>query len=386
MAAKILFVDDEPDMEMLIKRRFRHATESGQFALIYATNGVDALAKLREHADVDIILTDINMPEMDGLTLLTHLNQMHSPIKAVIVSAYGDMENIRTAMNRGAFDFITKPINFDDLTLTIEKTIKFVQQQKDHRRALEENLRMSQELQIASSIQRKLLPQTLPKIFGLDVAAFHEPAMEIGGDYYDFLHHSHYDLGVIVADVAGKGTSAAFYMAQIKGIIHALSRMHPSPKEMLKQANALLHGHLSKSVFITALCGVFKLAEQKFSFSRAGHCPLLYFSSKQNSAEFFKPDGLGLGIDSGKLFDSSLEEMEIPFSKKDIFVFFTDGISEAKNEKREEYSSERLQEIIQTKNDWGADQMVNEIIRDIRIFENHSVRQDDITLVIVKIK
>ena len=120
--AKILVADDEADLEMLIKQKFRQKIREQQYEFIFAINGNDALDKIQQNPDVDIVLSDINMPEMDGLTLLSRLGESSPLIKSVIVSAYGDMDNIRTAMNRGAFDFITKPINFEDLSLTMEKT------------------------------------------------------------------------------------------------------------------------------------------------------------------------------------------------------------------------------------------------------------------------
>jgi adenylate cyclase len=137
--SKILVVDDETDMEVLIKQKFRQKIRDHQYEFVFAINGNHALEQLQLHADVDVVLSDINMPEMDGLTLLTKLNEQNGLMKSVIVSAYGDMENIRTAMNRGAFDFITKPVNFEDLELTMEKTIKHVQQMKDTLAAIKEN-------------------------------------------------------------------------------------------------------------------------------------------------------------------------------------------------------------------------------------------------------
>lgn len=137
--AKILVVDDETDLEVLIKQKFRQKIRNHQYEFVFAINGKHALEQLEQNPDVDVVLCDINMPEMDGLTLLTKLAEQHGLMKSVIVSAYGDMENIRTAMNRGAYDFITKPINFEDLELTVEKTIKYVQQMKDTMKAIKEN-------------------------------------------------------------------------------------------------------------------------------------------------------------------------------------------------------------------------------------------------------
>jgi len=139
MISKILVVDDEADLETLIKQKFRKQIRAKEYEFFFATNGRHALEKLLEEPEIEIVLSDINMPEMDGLTLLTKLSEVSPLIKAVIVSAYGDMENIRTAMNRGAFDFITKPINFDDLTLTIEKTLKHARHLKETLKAIKEN-------------------------------------------------------------------------------------------------------------------------------------------------------------------------------------------------------------------------------------------------------
>ena len=137
--AKILVVDDEADLEVLIKQKFRQKIRERQYEFVFAINGVKALEELLVHHDVDVVLSDINMPEMDGLTLLTKLAEQNGLLKSVIVSAYGDMDNIRTAMNRGAFDFVTKPVNFEDLELTVDKTIKHVTQMRETMKAIKEN-------------------------------------------------------------------------------------------------------------------------------------------------------------------------------------------------------------------------------------------------------
>lgn len=136
---KILVADDEVDLETLIRQKFRQKIREQHYEFVFAVNGKDALLKMQEHPDIAVVLSDINMPEMDGLTLLTKLSEMAPLSKTVMVSAYGDMDNIRTAMNRGAFDFVTKPINFEDLALTMEKTIRHVEQMKETLKAIKEN-------------------------------------------------------------------------------------------------------------------------------------------------------------------------------------------------------------------------------------------------------
>jgi len=134
MTAKILVVDDEPDLEALLVQKFRKQIRAGAIALLFARDGVEALSTLAENRDVDLVLSDINMPRMDGLSLLAKLQEAEDKISTVIVSAYGDMANIRTAMNRGAFDFLTKPIDFVDLETTIEKTIRHIEVLREAKR------------------------------------------------------------------------------------------------------------------------------------------------------------------------------------------------------------------------------------------------------------
>lgn len=136
---KILVVDDEEDLEVLVKQKFRKKIRDQEYEFVFASNGKHALEQIQNHPDIDVVLSDINMPEMDGLTLLSKLSEQNSILKSVIVSAYGDMDNIRTAMNRGAFDFVTKPVDFGDLEVTLEKTIRQVRQIQETLRAIKEN-------------------------------------------------------------------------------------------------------------------------------------------------------------------------------------------------------------------------------------------------------
>lgn len=161
MKSKILVVDDEADLQLLIKQKFRRQIREQEYEFIFAENGLKALETLAENPDVDMVLSDINMPEMDGLTLLIRLGEISPILKSVIVSAYGDMDNIRTAMNRGAFDFLTKPIDFRDLEVTMEKTLQYVAQLKETLKAVRENdiLRMY----VDSSVLQFMTQETFEK-------------------------------------------------------------------------------------------------------------------------------------------------------------------------------------------------------------------------------
>src|SRR5262245_12556682 len=171
MLTKILVVDDEPDLELLVSQKFRKQVREGKLLFFFARNGAQALQKMKEESDVDVVLTDINMPEMDGLTLLTKIDELYPLIKSVIVSAYGDMANIRTALNRGAFDFVTKPIDFDDLEITLNKTIQEAHVRKQAAKDHDRLVALQRELDVARKIQQSILPRSLPQHKNFEILA-----------------------------------------------------------------------------------------------------------------------------------------------------------------------------------------------------------------------
>ena len=159
---KILVVDDEPDLEPLMLQRMRRDIRRGQYEFVFAHDGNEALVRLNEHEDVDMVLSDINMPGMDGLTLLEQIPHVYPEIRAVMVSAYGDMKNIRTAMNRGAFDFVTKPIDFEDLRVTIERTLRHMMEWREALASRDKLVALQNELDVAQKIQQSVLPTEFP--------------------------------------------------------------------------------------------------------------------------------------------------------------------------------------------------------------------------------
>jgi class 3 adenylate cyclase len=230
--AKILVVDDETDLEILIKQKFRKEIRQKEYEFFFAINGKDALEKLLEEPEVDIVLSDINMPEMDGLTLLSRLNELSPLIQSVIVSAYGDMENIRTAMNRGAFDFITKPINFKDLTLTMEKTLKHAKQLKETLKAIKENniLKMYVDQNVLSFMGSREYESTIMDnetiegtVMFIDICGFTAISENTAADTVVTMINSYFDV-MVKEIVANEGHIDKFIgdaiMAVFKGDYH----------------------------------------------------------------------------------------------------------------------------------------------------------------------
>ena len=161
---KILVVDDEPDLEPLMLQRMRRYIREGRYQFVFAQNGVEALQKLSEDATIDMVLSDINMPQMDGLTLLDQIPKVDPNIRSVIISAYGDMKNIRTAMNRGAFDFVTKPVDFEDLQVTIDRTLRHMAEWRDALQSRDKLVALQNELDVATGMQQSILPTRFPRM------------------------------------------------------------------------------------------------------------------------------------------------------------------------------------------------------------------------------
>ena len=247
-----------------------------------------------------------------------------------------------------------------------------------------EKERLEKELDLAREIQRKIVPAKTPEFEKLKISSTFIPAFEVGGDYFDFFAIDENKLGFIIADVSGKGISAAFIMAEMKGIIESLSKLITSPKEILVTANQILKKVLDRKNFVSAAYGLIDLNLETLHIARAGHCPILLV--RGGISEDIKPSGLGLGLNFSNYFSDNLEEIKIDLIGNDILVLYTDGITEAKNDKLEDFGEQRLQKIIIENSDKKADDIANRVIRDITTFSKDNAQHDDITLVILKWK
>ena len=249
-----------------------------------------------------------------------------------------------------------------------------------------EKHRLEEELRIARQIQMSLLPQGTVSLPGLRISALCLPAAEVGGDYYDLLPLSPTRMGVLVADVSGKGTSAALYMAELKGLVLSLSRIHDSPARLLSEANRILAATLDPRSFITMTYAIVDTGARTMRYARAGHNPMIHFDATDGSTHVLTPAGLGLGIDPGPRFDEILEEAEVALHSGDLFLFFTDGVSEAMNGRAELFGERRIRDVIEA-TDGGQDESVlkDRILAEIRSFVGDAAQNDDMTMVLLKV-
>lgn len=248
-----------------------------------------------------------------------------------------------------------------------------------------ERERLLKELEIARRVQLQFLPRCAPESPYLDVCGVCRPAMEVGGDYFDFIQEEKQYFSVVIGDVSGKGVSAAFYMTMAKGIIKTVARKIRAPKLVLSELNAVFYENSPRNVFLSAIYGLFDLEARTFTFARAGHNPLVIRKSSSGDAAMLSPKGMAIGLDRGELFDREIEETTVSIEPGDIFVLFTDGLSESMNGKGEEFGEQRLMEIIGANPDLSAEALVGTIRAAVDRFIGDVSQHDDFTMVIVKI-
>jgi sigma-B regulation protein RsbU (phosphoserine phosphatase) len=271
-------------------------------------------------------------------------------------------------------------VSFNSMTASIEDLLVQAAEKK----------RLEEELRIAHEIQMSLLPQGPLHMPGLSVTALCVPAREVGGDYYDFLPLDDHRVGVLIADVSGKGTSAALYMAELKGLMLSLSEIHSSPRELLIAANRIIAHHLDARSFITMTYAVVDLRKRIMTYARAGHTPLIYVPGAGMGARDVRilvPDGMvvGLKLDNGEMFSRLLQEETIALQPGDLYLFFTDGISEAMNVHDDCFGESRLGELVQAHAHLPSAELRERVLREIAAFVGDAPQHDDMTMILLKV-
>lgn len=378
-AVKILVVDDETDMEPMIRQKFRRHIRENTFDFEFASNGLEALEKIMEFPEIGIVLSDINMPEMDGLTLLNKLKDLNNPgLKTVMVSAYGDMDNIRTAMNRGAFDFITKPVNFDDLEITIKKTIGEIRSVRRWLIEHDQLVSIQNDLNISRDIQQAILPKKFPPFPeepNFDIYASMVAAKEVGGDFYDFFLIDKNRLGFVIGDVSGKGISAAIFMAVSRTLIRATGIKGDSVSECMEYVNNLLCKESVSSMFVTVFYGILNTQTGEVDYVNAGHNPP-YILSSNGIKKVEMTDGLALGV----LDDFSFNSKKLHLKQGDQILLYTDGVVEAIDLDEKAYGEEKFENFLNENLYHPVETIIKKSFADVNDFVNGAPQSDDITL------
>lgn len=380
MPDRILVVDDEPALELLIRQKFRRQIRDNELVFSFAGDGEEALQQLEQNPDIGIVLTDINMPRMDGLTLLVKLREFDRVIRAIVVSAYGDLKNIRTAMNRGAFDFVTKPIDFTDLETTVQKSIGDLRAYVDAAIAKQQLAAIQKELDVARRIQETALPATFPDDDHVDLYAFMIPAREVGGDFFDFFDFDEDRIGFVIGDVSGKGVSAAMFMTVSRTLLRALALREPEPAACLRQLNHILYPETVAEMFVTIFYGVLDKRNGEVTYCNAGHNPP-YLLRADGSVEQVPRTG-GIGVCLMKEFE--YQSASLKLGDGDILLTFTDGVTEAMNGAGDQYTDERLIELLSDAHGLTANQVMGRLVRSVSNFSDSAPQSDDITALAIR--
>jgi sigma-B regulation protein RsbU (phosphoserine phosphatase) len=383
MATKLVVVDDEPDMEALMRQHYRRQIRNGEYAFEFASNGEHALQVLDGHRDTDVVLTDINMPVMDGLTLIPKLAELSPVMKTIVVSAYGDMDNIRAAMNNGAFDFITKPFDFDDLDITIEKTLREVAAMRAAEKARAQLQAFNRDLVIAREVQASALPSPTPTFSGIpefDLAALMLPAQAVGGDFYDYFMIDADRLGFLVGDVAGKGLAAAMFMLVTRTLLRATALQGLPVEQCIRHVNRILQPESAPRMFVTLVYGELHRRSGTVTYCNAGH-NLPYHLARDGAVEPLpKTGGLGLCL----VPDFTFKTRTLDMAPGDTLVFYTDGVTEAMNIDREQFGEKRLVHALRRQRNRVPAGLVKLVSQDVRDFASGARQADDITLLAVQ--
>lgn len=246
-----------------------------------------------------------------------------------------------------------------------------------------QKLSIERDLDLARKIQQGLLPSCIPNVNKLDICGQMIPAMQVGGDYYDLIKISDSKIFVVVGDVSGKGLSASLYMAKLQTMIQLACTIDKSPKQILVDINKRLYESLERSWFVTMTLALFDSSTNSVKFCRAGHMPLITASNGTISS--YKTQGIGVGLESGTIFESSLFEEEVTFKPGQIFAFFSDGITEAMNESNDLFGEDKLSELLRNKSNKSSNELMDEIWESITRFRGHAEQNDDMTMVLVKV-
>lgn len=381
MTYQILVVDDEPDMQSLIQQKLRRQIREKEFEFFFSPNGEHALQTLGEQPGIDLVMTDINMPVMDGLTLLGRLNDSSRRVKTVIVSAYGDMANIRTAMNRGALDFLLKPIDFEDFEVTVRKGLAEVVRTRTILQTQNDLAALQYELNVAAQIQQWSLPRSFPPYpdrHDFDLHAAMATAKGVSGDLFDFFLLDHAHLGFVIGDVRGNGIAAALVAAVIRTLMRATAVPGCAPGKCLEQLHTALVGQHESSTSVSLFYGVLNTHDGGLQFCNDGH-PIPYVFSERGGARPLRDHDAPQIKEANGMGETKYYTDFVRMKPGDGLLLYTDGVTGARNKFGERFGSTRLEEHASLHASGSMESMILDLYNTLRFFSGETAQTDDMT-------
>lgn len=383
MVTKVLVVDDEPLLRTLFLFNFEDRIKANELQFYFANNGVEALEVLENVKDIGIVITDIKMPEMNGLELLKNLADQDRIYRSAVVTAYGDIKNIREAMSYGASDFITKPIDFRDLDKTLSKIISQYNTYLKANQAKLAEVSLKKELVIAQEVQDMLSPKDFnpfPNFSDVfDIFGKIYPSEDVSGAFFDFIPIDDHRLALVIGDSSGKSIPASLFMTMTLTMIRGFINTNTPLKECLQRTNKLLSQHNKTNLSVTVFLSTLDILNGKLSFCNAGHKPALIVSSDGTIKTL--EEGLGIPLGSG---DASYQESVLTLKKGDTLFFYTKGVTEAKNKNNELFGEDRLKAYLKTCSHESLNKILYGLKEEIDTFSADYPQVGDIAILLLR--
>jgi len=377
---KTLVIDDDLEFESHIRAYFGSDGGDGANTFVFAHDQKEALQLMADLDDIDIAAVSIDNPDIGGLGIFQMLKGKRLRVPRIALTGSRDLAAIRTAMNQGAVDFLTKPVAIDDLLATLDKVYADCE---DRRQAWKNEAQLAaiqREMDLAGTIQKRILPAAFPKTSDLQVYAQTTPAREMGGDFYDFFDLDDGTIAVVVADVSGKGVPAAFYMAVVRTLFRAAAPATKSPAACLGEVNRLLIEHDIPSMFVTAFYGILNPNTWEFQYANGGHLPPYLVHENGNVQAIETGGGVVLGFEHGVPY----EEDRLTLEKGDALFIYTDGLTEAFDQDRNQFSEERLIDCLLQNRSLSAHALTDNVFAFVSGHTDGAPQSDDITSFVIK--
>ncbi len=380
---QLLLVDDSEEFSTLVEFALQPIVDHGELSLLFARDGIEALDMIASHPEIALVMTDISMPHMDGLTLLEQINAYNPHIRTIVISGFADMQYIRRAMNAGASDYLVKPISFDDLQQSIMRAAARVDIVREALKARDTLKAYESELRIAHEIQQEMLPRHLPELqnqtaFELDGGML--PARHVGGDFYDYMMVDEQRLAFVVGDVSGKGISAALLMAQIRILIRSYSMQGLSPAETLFVVNNIIADENKQAMFATVFLGILHIPTGVLQYCNGAHVNPMILHADGSVSECEPTMNMAIGMIP-----------QMPYATKSIhldsgdFVFVvTDGVTEAANIQGEMFGQSGLQLALEKHQHLSANALMMHVVETVHRYCSQVVQSDDIGVLCIK--
>jgi sigma-B regulation protein RsbU (phosphoserine phosphatase) len=378
--AKTLVIDDDPDFVALCRDGLVGLGRTGGHSFVFAANDAEALALMRDEPGLDLAAVSLDSPAISGMEVFKTLSGTRLRVPRIAITASPEMGKVRRAIRAGAADFLVKPVEAGELVETLDRVYADCEARRKAWRTESQLSAIRREIDIAGEMQKRIIPEEFPAFGGLDIAAHIASAKGMSGDFYDVFAAGPDQVGIVVADVAGKGIPAAFYMAVARTLIRATAMRGDEPAAVLHQVNHLLCSHDFPGMFVSAFYGVLDTRSWTMTFANAGHLPPYLIPGVGPVVALEGGEGCVLGVTEHLPYDQG----QVALDAGEALFFFTDGLTEAFDVHRNQFSEDRLVVWLSEHRRASAKDLAHDVFATVATFTQGAEQSDDITSLVIK--